>query len=331
MDVIALHQAGFENAVATLGTAITPDQARIMAKYTKKVIISYDSDDAGQRAANKAMKLLGEVGLDVRVLRIAGAKDPDEFFRKNGSTAYEKFKLLLDSSRAPFEFKLDGVLSRHDVNITDERIKAANELCHIISEVYSESERDVYIGIVSEKLSIPRDSLKNDIKRIMRKSEKDQRKEEFRQLANKTAGYGDRVNPDTVKNIGAVNIEENVLGMLLLYPEYLSEVKRQNISLDEDDFFSEFGKRVFRESLSRCDETGKFDFSLLNEVFDTDEMGRITSMVMRRRALTENGIDLLRDMAQKLSNDSLHRKMSGDDMAQIEDILRSKRTKNKTQ
>lgn len=331
MDVIALHAAGFENAVATLGTAITPDHARIMAKYTKKVIISYDSDEAGQRAANKAMKLLGEVGLDVRVLRVTGAKDPDEFLKKNGSTGYEKFKLLLDNSRAPFEFKLDGVLSRHDVNITDERIKAASELCRIISEVYSESERDVYIGIVSEKLSIPRDSLKNDIRRIIKKSERDQKKEEFRQLANKTAGYGDRVNPDTVKNTGAVNVEENVLGMLLLYPEYLSEVKREKIALCEDDFFSEFGKRVFREALSRCDETGKFDFSLLNEVFDTDEMGRITSMVMRRRALTDNGIDLLRDMAEKLSTEASRRKLSGDDMAQIEDILKAKRTKNKKQ
>ncbi len=79
MDVIALHAHGFENAVATLGTAITPEQARIMAKYTKQVIISYDSDEAGQRAANKAMKLLGEVGLEVKVLRVVGAKDPDEF------------------------------------------------------------------------------------------------------------------------------------------------------------------------------------------------------------------------------------------------------------
>ena len=137
MDVIALHAHGFENAVATLGTAITPEQARIMAKYTKQVIISYDSDEAGQRAANKAMKLLGEVGLEVKVLRVVGAKDPDEFLKKNGSAAYEKFKLLLDNSRAQFEFKLDGVLARHDINVVDERIKAASELCRIISEVYS--------------------------------------------------------------------------------------------------------------------------------------------------------------------------------------------------
>ncbi len=329
MDVIALHSYGFENAVATLGTAITPEQARIMAKYTKQVIISYDSDEAGQRAASKAMKLLGEVGLDVRVLKLAGAKDPDEFLKKNGSTAKEKFKLLLDNSRAGFEFKLEGVLSKYNISVVDEKIKAASELCRIISEVYSAAERDVYIGVVSKKLDIPSDSLKNDVKRAMRERERNQKKEEIKAVINKTAGYGDRVNPDTVKNTGAVNTEENILGILLLYPENLAGIKKGKITLSEEDFFSEFGRKVFRESLKRCDETGKFDISLLNEVFDTDAMGRITSMVVRRRQLKENSELLLRDMISKLREETKYRKNDGDDMAQIADILTSKRNKLK--
>ncbi len=329
MDVIALHSNGFENAVATLGTAITPEQARIMAKYTKQVIISYDSDEAGQRAANKAMKLLGEVGLDVRVLKLTGAKDPDEFLKKNGSTAKEKFKLLLDNSRAGFEFKLDGVLSKYNISIVDEKIKAASELCRIISEVYSAAERDVYIGVVSKKLDIPSDSLKNDVKRAIRERERNQKKEEIKAVINKTAGYGDRVNPDTVKNTGAVNTEENILGILLLYPENLAGIKKGKLALSEEDFFSEFGRKVFRESLARCDETGKFDISLLNEVFDTDAMGRITSMVVRRRQLKENSEALLCDMISKLREEAKYRKNDGDDMAQIADILASKRNKLK--
>ncbi len=329
MDVIALHANGFENAVATLGTAITPEQARIMAKYTKQVIISYDSDDAGQRAANKAMRLLSEVGLDVRVLKVTGAKDPDEFFRKNGSTAYEKFKLLLDGSRAQFEFKLDGVLSRYDISVVDHRIKAAAELCRIISEVHSAAERDVYIGVVSKKLEIPADSLKNDVKRAMKERDRMQKKEEIKAVINKTAGYGDRVNPDTVKNTGAVNTEENILGILLLYPENLAAVKKEKIKLSGEDFFSDFNRKVFEESLARCDDTGKFDFSLLNEVFDTDAMGRIMSMVVRRSKLRENGAELLRDMISKLREETKYRKNAGDDMAQIADILALQRNKLK--
>lgn len=331
MDVIALHTHGFENAVATLGTAITPEQVRIMAKYTKQVVISYDSDEAGQRAANKAMKLLSEVGLDVKVLRVTGAKDPDEFFKKNGAGGYEKFKLLLDNSRAQFEFKLDGVLSRHDISIVDERIKAASELCRIIAEVYSEAEREVYIGVVAEKLDIPRDSLKNDVRRMIRERERSQRRDEIREVINRTAGYGDRVNPDMMKNTGAVNTEENILGILLLYPENLAAVKKGRIGLASEDFFSEFNRRVFDESLLRCDETGRFDFSLLNEVFDTDSMGRITSMVVRRRQLKENGTELLCGMIERLREETRHRKNAGDDIAQIADILASQRNKLKKQ
>lgn len=331
MDVIALHAYGFENAVATLGTAITPEHARIMAKYTKQVIISYDSDEAGQNAANKAMRLLNEVGLDVRVLKLIGAKDPDEFLKKNGSTAREKFNRLLDGSRTQFEYKLEGVLSKYDVERVDERIKAASELCRIISEVYSEAEREVYIGVVSKKLDIPADSLKNDVKRMARDRARTQKKDEIKGIINKTAGYGDRINPDTVRNTGAVNTEENILGILLLYPENLGLVKKGKLQLAEPDFFSDFGKRVFSESMTRYDETGQFDFSMLNEVFTPEEMGRITSMVIRRRQLTDNGTELLSSMIDRLKEETRRHNNKGNDLSGIEDILASKRDKLKKQ
>lgn len=325
MDVIALHAHGFENAVATLGTAITPDQARIMAKYTKQVIISYDADEAGQKAANKAMKLLGEAGLDVRVLRIPGAKDPDEFMKNNGSTAPEKFRRLLDQSRAQFEFKLENVLAKHDISIVDERVKASAELTRIISEVYSKAERDVYIGVVSQKLEIPRDSIEADVRRAMRDRGREQQKAEMQEIINKTAGYGDRVNPDMVKSTAAVNTEENILGILLLFPEHLAAVRRGKIELTEEDFFSEFNRRVFREALARCPEDGGFDSACLNEIFDPDEMGRITSMSVRRRQLTDNSEELLVGMIGKLREETKRLNTEGDELSRIADILASKR------
>ncbi len=331
MDVIACHAYGFENAVATLGTAITPEQARIMAKYTKQVVISYDSDEAGQRAANKAMKLLGEVGLDVRVLRVTGAKDPDEFLRKGGANAREKFKLLLDSSRAQFEFKLEGVLSKHDVTLVDEKVKAAAELCQIISEVWSASERDVYIGIVSEKLAIPRDSLKDDVTRAMKARERNRSKEEMQEVLRTTAGFGDRINADKVRNAAAVNTEENILGLLLLYPENLKAVKNGTAALTADDFYSDFNRRVFTETTARYSEAAAFDYGTLAEVFDPDEMGRITSMIVRRQQLSENGAGLLADMIERLKAETKQKRLdeSGDTVAAIDDILARAREKLK--
>ncbi len=328
MDVIALHAHGFENAVATLGTAITPEQARIMAKYTKQVIISYDADEAGQRAANKAMKLLSDVGLDVRVLRIPGAKDPDEFLKKNGGTAAEQFRRLLDQSRAQFEFKMENVLAHRDISLVDERVKASAELCRIISEVYSEAEREVYIGVVSERLNIPRDSLKADVKRSMREREKTAKKTEMQNIFNQTAGYGDRVNPDTVKSTSAVNTEENILGILLLFPENLTAVKEGRISLSREDFFSEFNRRVFEAAMA-CIQAGSFEFSSLNEVFAPDEMGRITGMMVRRRALTDNSPELLGDLIGRLRSEVQKQRLAGNELAQIDAIIRQKRDKRK--
>lgn len=329
MDVIALHANGFENAVATLGTAITPEQARIMAKYTKQVVISYDSDSAGQKAATKALKLLDEVGLDARVITLTGAKDPDEFMKKNGSSAPEKFKLILDGSKTPFEFKYAGVVSKYDISVMDGKIKAADELCKIIGAVPSESEREVYIGFVSEKLSLPRDSLRNDVKMAMKARSRAEKKEEIKDIINKTAGYGDRVNPDTVKNTGAVSMEENILGILLLYPENFGLIKREKLSLCAEDFFSEFNRRVFSESYSRFLEAGGLDISLLNEVFNVDEMGRITSMVVRRRQLKENGEKLLFELSERLHFEAEQRKNSENEVAQIADIIANKRGKIK--
>ena len=329
MDVIALHAHGCENAVATLGTALTSEQARIMSRYTKQVILCYDSDDAGQRATARAMKIFAEVGLDVRVLRITGAKDPDEFLNKTGPDSRERFKLMLDRSRAQFEYKLESVLSKHDISVVDEKIKAAGELCGIISEISSQAERDVCIGVVSEKLAIPRDSLKNDVSRIIRSREKTRRNEEMEQIIRQTAGFGDHVNVDTVKNAGIVSVEENILGILMLYPEQIGNIKSGKLKLDAEDFFSEFNRKVFKEIIARSDDTRAFDFGSLGEVFDPDSMGRITRMTIRRRQLTDNGEDVLAGLIQRLREDAEKRRLeeNGDTMAEIQRILAEKRAK----
>ena len=279
------------------------------------------------------MKLLAEVGLDVRILRIPGAKDPDEFLRKNGSTANEKFRLLLDQSRAGFEFKLESVLAKHDITKPEEKVKAADELCRIISEVWSEAERDVYIGVVSRKLELPRDSLKNDVKRMMRMRGKSEQREEFGEIVRKTAGFGDRINQDTIKNAAAVSIEENILGILLLFPENLGLIRSGKLKLSDSDFFSDFNRRVFSEVMQRSDDAHIFDYGTLAEVFDPDEMGRITSMIERRRPLTENGENVLSDMISKLRAQSEQKQLeaAGDRRTAIEDLIARQREKIKKQ
>ena len=145
MDVIAMHAAGFCNAVATLGTAITSEQARVLSRYTKRVIISYDADEAGQKAAKRAMQLLGEVGLEVSVLKIPDAKDPDEYIKKNGR---DNFSRILQNTKSKFEYNVDGVLSKYNLDLPQDKINAVAEIEKLISEVYSSAERDIYISSI---------------------------------------------------------------------------------------------------------------------------------------------------------------------------------------
>lgn len=321
MDVIALHAAGFSNSVATLGTAITPEQARIMSRYTKKVLISYDSDAAGQKAANRAIGILGEVGLDVRVLKVRDAKDPDEFIKKFGS---EKFSELINGSRGKFEYNMDSVLSRHDIQIPDERIKACSELTAMIADIYSSAEREIYIASVSEKLDIPKESIRSDVDRIIKKKKRDVKKQESQRIVRQSAGYGDKINPDYAKNVAAAKAEENVIGMLLLYPEYRKQISDGKIELSGDDFFTDFGRRTFEVIIDLERENG-FDISLLGEFFSPEEVGRIMRMQLSRSQLSDNSQVVFEESVSSLKREV---SMDGND-ATVDNILNILENKRK--
>lgn len=316
MDVIALHGAGFQNAVATLGTAITPEQARLMERYTKSVVIAYDSDEAGQRAADKAFKLLGEVGLDVRILKMQGAKDPDEFIKKYGP---ERFRSLLDKSKTHFEHKFDAILSKFDVTQTAEKLKAIEQICLLISTVNSAVEREIYISEVAQKLDLKKENLKIDIDAKIKKRQREIKKDESRKVMLDAAGYGDRINPDYAKNIRAASAEESILSIILTYPELLKKVKDGDYGLSPDDFFTAFGKKVLQTSLELYDEGAAFDYGMLGSEFTPDEMGRITSIVLKRNKFSQNGEQELVDCIKALKAEN------SDKNSSLADLLEAKR------
>ena len=288
MDVIAMHSAGFTNAVATLGTAITAEQARLMSRYTKKVIISYDADEAGQKAAQRAMKMLDEVGLDVGVIRVPGAKDPDEYIKTYGK---EKFREVISGSKTKFEYNMESILSRFDLNIPQDKINALLELEKMISWVNSKAERDIYIQSVSKKIGVEPQSVRDDVERLVKKNINAQRKGDNEKLRQQAAGYGDRVNPDYAKAPAVAGNEENVLGLLLLYPEHRKKVFLDNL-LGTDDFFTDLNRRVFEYTrlLFESPEGENLD---VNFHFTPDEVGRISKMKISRMNLTDNGDEVL--------------------------------------
>jgi len=297
MDVIALHAAGFENAVATLGTAITPEHARVFSKYTQKVIISYDSDEAGQNAANKAMRVLGDVGMEVRVLKLNGAKDPDEFIKRFGADAFRK---TLDESRTGFEYKADRIFAKYDLSIGSDKLKAAGELCTLIAEYWSGVEREIYLGQISRRLELPVEILKNSVEQTRSRQKREYAKKQSREAQTSVKNFGDRINPDSAKNPRAASAEEAVLGLLLMREDHRALLEKGTVVLTEEDFVTEFNRRVFCEIMQRNASEEGLHLEVLGAVFNPDEMGRIQKMAVARQQLTDNGEEVFRSAVQTL-------------------------------
>ena len=318
MDVITLHAAGFENAVATLGTALTAEQARIMTKYTKKVLISYDSDDAGQRAADRAIRILGDVGLDVRILKLPDAKDPDEFIKKFGA---ERLRSVLNESKTWFDYKADAVFAKHDLTATGGRLKASEEICAIIATSPSQIEREVYITQTAPKLGLTVDVMRNNVNRLMSKMKATEQAKNLNTIKMSIQNYGDRVNPDAAKNVTANACEEGILGMLLLYEEHRAAVASGKIDLSTADFFTDLGRRIFEAIMALQRSDGGFLFSLLGENFTPDEMGRIGRMIHARESLSDNGTRVFREHIERLREATQGSKKT----TNLDELLRAKR------
>ncbi len=314
MDVIALHAAGFQNAVATLGTALTPDQARLMKKYTKTVLICYDSDEAGQRAANKAFSLLGEAGLETRILRMEGAKDPDEYIQKFGKIGFQK---IIDSSYTQFDYKFESILKKYDINVTDDRIKAADAVADVISRSLSSVEREIYIKKSADALSISAESLKRDVESKLRSRRRKVAGEQKKKIIAASSGYNDSVNPDRIKNLKAASAEEVILGIMLKHPEFADKIRNGKIDLAPEDFASGFSRRVFNSVISAGED---FEIGMLNGEYTESEMARIIKMQVSREGLS-NTDAVFNDCIATLKASCKKADMS------LEDIIAAKRKK----
>ncbi len=179
MDVIAMHQAGFNNAVATLGTALTSQQAKLIGDYAKKVIVSYDSDEAGQKATRRAMDIFGKEDITVQVLNIDGAKDPDEYIKKYGR---QSFEMLLEGANSALDFNLLKLKSRYDISNPEQRVEYLTKACDILAGLKNPIQQDVYCRRLATETATDKASIKlqlENIQRIKRRQEKAKREKDL--------------------------------------------------------------------------------------------------------------------------------------------------------
>lgn len=307
MDVVALHQAGFFNAVATLGTAITPEQARVMSRYATKVYICYDSDTAGQRATDKAISLLGDAGLSVKVITMKNAKDPDEYIKKFGKASFEA---LINGSEGKIDFKFRTLMGNCNLDVPEEKLDFINKSCDMLCDVHSAVELDVFLLKLKELTGVELSTLKNEVEKRRRKREKQIQKNALDEQIQKSMGYGDRVNPDRQKYKAGASIEENILGIIMLRSDYLRDEKLMSRLLP-DMFVCEFNRNVFSKTVELAAMSeGDFDMGELGQFFDPEQMGAIMKMQVNRSKLSNNSPEVLNELVDRLTEQYEKRKAS---------------------
>ena len=272
MDVIALHQAGFDSAVAALGTAFTAEQAKLMSRYKSSVILSLDADEAGQKATSRAIGILNDVGIEVKVLKIPGAKDPDEFIKKFGA---ERFKGLIEGASNDTEFFLFKAREKYDTDTTDGRLAFLNEAVKILAEVKNPLERDIYAGKLSDEFDVSKTTLISQIKSAANKNTRTEQKKAESKIIN-PAYQRDDVNPERITYPKAAHAEERLIKILIMHPDLFDKITSH---ITADDFVTDFNRDVFKSVCNTLSENSVFDISYISADYNPAQMGRIVEIM----------------------------------------------------
>jgi len=275
MDAIALHQYGFDCAVASLGTALTEDGANLLSRYTEEVVLIYDGDTAGQNATKRAIPILEKAGLKVKVLQMKDAKDPDEYLKKFGA---DKFRVLLESSSNRVEYQLNAIRKKYDLREDDQKIQYVHESAELICTLDSSVKREVYGGRVAEAAGISMEAMKLEInKAFKRRLNREKKKQEqidlapARNLQPKSRNF-------RYDNMKSAIAEETVIAMALKTPALLDSIQ----GLQETQFSSKLLGKVFDQLQTRYRQGLEVSVSVLADL-DGEEMSHIVSIVQRHQ------------------------------------------------
>lgn len=279
MDVIAYHQAGFTNAVAGLGTAFTPEQAKLLSKYADEVILSYDNDEAGQNATRKAISILSKTPLRIKVARLQGGKDPDEIIKKYGKDHMRK---LLSSSVGDVEFDLQRAAQGFDLNTSDGKVAYLERAVDILSKIHNPIQWDVYASKLSSQLGVSKEAI---VVQIEKKSKQRTRRETRDNFAKATSFNDDmlkKVNPERQKNLVAAKAEETLIASLLQNPDFYSKIRER---VKPDDFATELNRRIYSLIANHIEQHRPLEITYFASELSDEETGYLVRLEAMREKL----------------------------------------------
>ena len=316
MDAIALHQYGFDCAVASLGTALTEDGAALLSKYTDQVVLIYDGDTAGQNATKRAIPILEKAGLQVKVLQMRDAKDPDEFLKKFGA---DRFKLLLEESSNRVEYQLNAILKKYDLRDDDQKVKYLQESAELICTLGSSVQREVYAGRVAEVAKISMEAMKLEVDRAFKRRMHQEKKKQERIDLSPARNLQPKSRSIHYDNLKSARAEEMVIGQALRQPALLDQTR----DLTQEMFSSELLGRVYGQMCQRHREHLEVSVNGLTD-FSLEEMSHIAGILHSQQGPVNE--QALLDCVATIRKEYQSRRVTTDEdiLAQMERMKKSK-------
>lgn len=278
MDTISMHQYGFDCAVASLGTSLTQEQAGMLSKYTKQMVLCYDGDQAGQNAAKRAIGILEKTGITVKVLRMQGAKDPDEFLKKYGA---ERFKKLLGMSENQAVYQLESIRRKYDLGTDDGKVEFLKEAAAFIATMDSSVEREVYSGRAAEMAGIEARAMQLEVERAFKRRINARKKREERQNLRPAEQIQPTASGLKYDNVRSAVAEEGILSQILLEPALLDLTK----SLKPEQFSAPLLGRVYAWMEKRWQEGESVSIPAMGGDFTPEEVSHITRISQKQERI----------------------------------------------
>lgn len=309
MDVIALHQAGFTNAVAGLGTALTGEQARLLSRYAAEIMIAYDADEAGQKAATRALSIFkGGTTAKTKVLRLEGGKDPDEIIKNYG---VEKIKAIINGAANEIEFALLRERNKYDIASDDGKRQYLQSAVKILATVGA-IERDIYASRLSDELSVSKDVIVRESERQAKRNVTIERKKEFTKMQTQ-GDVLDKLNPQRKSFYAAAKAEEMLITLLMANPEFLRGVDEK---LSHEDFVTDFNRRIYKSVTDRLREGKPAEISFLAGDLTDDEISAVAKIQTISHTL-KNTFEECEDCIKIIINEKNKKSIKG---VAVEDI-----------
>lgn len=295
MDAIALHQYGFDCAVASLGTALTEDGANLLSRYTEQVVLIYDGDEAGQNATQRAIPILERAGLQVKVLKMRDAKDPDEYLKKFGA---DRFRILLEESANRVEYQLNAILKKYDLRDDEQKVQYLQESAGLIGSLSSAVQREVYGGRVAEAAGISEDAMRLEVNRALKRRTYQEKKKQEKIDLSPARNLQPKEKSIRYSNLRSARAEEMIIAQVLREPALFAQIP----DLQPEIFSSEFLGRAFRQLRDRYHQGLDVSLGGLSD-FTAEEMSHLAGISQQQGPVNERSLldcaNIIREEYQK--------------------------------